>query len=257
VAPKRDAAGREVQRTPDEAAAAESEARYQHAAWRARTDAMRLAAGRLPAEQSRRWWPVAALAQAAEQNRDAPAWAVTVWLAALLSQDRSIAPLTSEYLTTAHIPFGDYAMVWHLVEQLTTGRANPMPPPTLAITPTWRHCEGTWTAASSPHGDPLDGCLWQALAALLGDHRDDTVRVRENNLAGDHPVTRLATLLVGPRAADRLIAGQPHDPRLWGRDVLVRAAETLHGGPIPTAAADAIAQLPADVRAALADAIKT
>jgi len=47
------------------------------------------------------------------------------------------------------------------------------------------------------------------------------------------------------------------DERLWQRDVLVRAAETLHGGPLPSEAADAIAALPADVRAMLADAIKT
>jgi hypothetical protein len=255
-----DEQGRPLRRSREEADRLVAQAQADHERWRQQGAAARLAAGRIdPASivwQPFRWL-VAAVEQAPE---DCPAWAVTVWCTALVGPGRVIGPLIpDEQHTFARLAWAvdDWAVAWHLCEQLAGARHNQMPSPALAERATFRSPETAWTALQGA-GDPLtSNGLLAGLWLLLGDRRDPTVRIKANTVTGDDPCTRLAGCLLGPAAAGRGLGPERAnlDTRLHAfgpGSPMVRAAERLHGGPLPPDAS-VLDQLTVEQRRAIAD----
>jgi hypothetical protein len=240
AAPIDPATGRPVKRSAEEQARLIAAAQAEHDAWRARGDAQRLAAGRVPTAEIV-WAPFTWLAQAVEQApADCPAWPITTWSNALIGPGRIIGPvIPDEQLTFARLTHhvDDWATAWHLCVELAGHRHNAMPNPRLAQRATFRSPETAWTALQGA-GDPLtSNGLLAALWELLGDRHDPSARIVKNQLVGDHPCTRLAACLVGPVARDRTLPERANvDSRLHGYgpgSVMQAVAERLHGGPLP------------------------
>src|SRR5882757_7024813 len=162
------------------------------------TDKLALAIAKIPAATvAEHWLPFRLLYEACQANESAPAWAASVWVTAMVSPDATISPLDWEYqrlqapiLGPVGLGRTDWRTSWHLVEELTAGRHNQMPDPRLAARASWRSPECSWVAVS-------DEALLVALMELL-PAPDTSAAVRGNRLVGDSPVTKLASMLLGP-----------------------------------------------------------
>jgi hypothetical protein len=204
------------------------------------------------------WAPYAWLVQAAQANPDAPAWAVSCWSNALASPHASIAPLDWEFLqlqAAVSQPFGtsrtDWRLAHNLVTDLTEGRPNVTPNPQWAVRAPWRSPETSWTATGGQG-------LLEALYVLQGDAHDPTCVVRDNQLRGDSPYARLASLIVGPQADTRIPPGGIRDTTLLGYgagSVMEQVASNLRGGapaPVDRSALDSLTVAQRRALAALA-----